>query len=166
MNLKLRIRSVAALFLVGVIAISNGCKPKAPGAVGVGDAATKVFVAPGKYDEFYNIVSGGFNGQMSVVGLPSGRVFRIVPVFSAHPENGYGFSEESKPMLNTSHGYVPWDDLHHIALSQTKGEHDGRWAFGNANNTPRIARVDLTTFETDEILEIPNVGGNHSSPFI
>lgn len=69
-------------------------------------------------------------------------------------------------MLNTSHGMVPWDDLHHVQLSQTNGEIDGRWAFGNGNNTPRIARVDLTTFRTAEILEIPNSGGNHSSPFI
>lgn len=151
-----------AIIAVGVLS----CKPKAPGAVSVGDAASKVYVPPGQHDEFYNIISGGFNGQMSVVGLPSGRVFKILPVFSVHPENGYGFSEESKPMLNTSHGFVPWDDLHHIALSTTNAEHDGRWAFGNANNTPRIARVDLSTFETVEILEIPNSAGNHSSPFI
>jgi nitrous-oxide reductase len=69
-------------------------------------------------------------------------------------------------MLNTSHGFVPWDDLHHIALSTTSGEHDGRWAFANANNTPRVARVDMKTFKTVEILELPNSGGNHSSPFI
>lgn len=157
--------NAGVIVTVGLLAL-GGCKPKAPGSVDTGDAASKVYVAPGKYDEFYNIVSGGFNGQMSVVGLPSGRVFKIVPVFSVHPENGYGFSEESKAMLNTSHGFVPWDDLHHIALSVTNGEHDGRWAFGNANNTPRVARVDLTTFETTEILEIPNSAGNHSSPFI
>lgn len=156
--------TVAAMALISLF--MGGCKPKTPGSVETGDAASKVYVAPGKYDEFYNIISGGFNGQISVVGLPSGRVFRIVPVFSVHPENGYGYSEESKPMLNTSNGFVPWDDLHHIALSTTKGEHDGRWAFANANNTPRVARIDLTTFETAEILEIPNSGGNHSSPFI
>ena len=34
------------------------------------------------------------------------------------------------------------------------------------NNTPRVARVDLKTFRTAEILELPNSGGNHSSPFI
>src|SRR5436853_194620 len=34
-------------------------------------------------------------------------------------------------MLNTSHGMVPWDDHHHIALSETNGEHDGRWVFAN-----------------------------------
>jgi nitrous-oxide reductase len=61
---------------------------------------------------------------------------------------------------------VPWDDLHHIALSTTRGEHDGRWAFANGNNTPRIARVSLKTFRTEEIIEIPNSAGNHSSPFI
>ena len=69
-------------------------------------------------------------------------------------------------MLNTSHGFVPWDDLHHTELSQTNGEIDGRWIFANANNTPRVARIDLTTFRTAEIIEIPNSAGNHSSPFI
>ncbi|MBX7124671.1 MAG: Sec-dependent nitrous-oxide reductase [Cyclobacteriaceae bacterium] len=143
-----------------------GCKPQTPAQVATGDAAAKVYVAPGKYDEFYNFVSGGFNGQMTVYGIPSGRLFKTIPVFSTFPENGYGYSEESKPMLNTSHGFIPWDDLHHPALSTTNGEHDGRWAFGNANNTPRVARIDLKTFTTAEIIELPNSGGNHSSPFI
>ncbi len=150
----------------GVLMSMYSCKPKNAGSAVSGDAAALSYVAPGKYDEFYNVVSGGFNGQMMIYGIPSGRLFRIIPVFSQHPENGWGFSEETKPMLNTSHGYVPWDDLHHIALSQTKGEHDGRWAFGNGNNTPRIARISLSTFKTEEIIEIPNSAGNHSSPFI
>lgn len=131
-----------------------------------GDASSKAYVAPGKYDEFYNFVSGGFNGQLSVYGLPSGRLFRSIPVFSVDPEKGWGFSEESKPMLNTSHGFIPWDDAHHPELSQTNGEVDGRWVFINANNTPRVARIDLKTFKTAEIIELPNSAGNHSSPFI
>lgn len=143
----------------------QSCKPRTAQSAASGDAE-KSFVAPGKYDEFYNVVSGGFNGQIGIYGIPSGRLFRIVPVFSQSPESGYGFSEETKPMLTTSHGFVPWDDLHHIALSQTKGEHDGRWAFANGNNTPRLARIDLNTFRTAEILEIPNSAGNHASPFI
>lgn len=156
---------LAGLALLTVLVAGPGCKPKGSSSAAGGDAA-KAYVAPGKYDEFYNFVSGGFSGQMSVYGLPSGRLFRVIPVFSVDPEKGWGYSEETKPMLNTSHGFVPWDDLHHIALSETNGEHDGRWAFGNANNTPRIARVDLTTFRTAEIIEIPNSAGNHSSPFI
>jgi nitrous-oxide reductase len=164
--LTYRPKLLASLALTALATGIFSCKPKGVESAINGDAAAKVYVAPGKYDEFYNIVSGGFNGQMSVYGIPSGRMFRTIPVFSQFPESGYGFSEETKPMLNTSHGFVPWDDLHHIALSTTKGEHDGRWAFGNANNTPRIARVNFRTFRTEEIIEIPNSAGNHSSPFI
>jgi nitrous-oxide reductase len=153
--------------LAGTMAISLiGCKPKNAGNAVSSDAAAKAYVAPGKYDEFYNFVSGGFSGQMSVYGLPSGRLLRVIPVFSVDPEKGWGYSEETKPMLNTSHGFVPWDDLHHTQLSKTDGEIDGRWCFANANNTPRVARVDLSTFRTAEIIELPNSGGNHSSPFI
>jgi nitrous-oxide reductase len=129
-------------------------------------AAEKVYVPPGKHDEFYNIVSGGFSGNVSVYGLPSGRLFRQIPVFAQYPECGWGYSEETKPMLNTSHGMLPWDDTHHITLSVTKGEHDGRWAFVNSNNTPRVARISLRTFRTEEIIELPNCAGNHSSPFL
>ncbi|MFN8343487.1 MAG: Sec-dependent nitrous-oxide reductase [Spirosomataceae bacterium] len=161
---------ISSLVASALLAGSYGCKPdhseKSGGSELAGDAAQKVYVAPGKHDEFYNIVSGGFNGQLSVVGLPSGRVFRIIPVFSQFAENGWGYSEETKPMLNTSHGFVPWDDSHHVALSTTNGEHDGKWAFINGNNTPRIARISLSTFRTDEIIELPNSGGNHSSPFV
>lgn len=144
----------------------QACKPKGAGEAVSGNAAEKAYVAPGKYDEFYNFVSGGFSGQMPVYGLPSGRLLRVIPVFSLDPEKGWGFSEETKPMLETSHGFVPWDDLHHVQLSKTDGNYDGRWVFANANNTPRIARIDLTTFRTAEILELPNSGGNHSSPYI
>jgi nitrous-oxide reductase len=148
--------------IVGMIS----CKPRNAGNAVSADAASKTYVAPGKYDEFYNFVSGGFSGQMSVYGIPSGRLLKVIPVFSIDPEKGYGYSEETKQMLNTSHGIVPWDDLHHLDISQTNGELDGRWVFANGNNTPRIARIDLKTFRTAEILEIPNSAGNHSSPFI
>ncbi len=153
--------------LAGIILMGSiGCKPKGSQSAVSGDAASKVYVAPGTHDEFYNFVSGGFSGQMSVYGIPSGRLLKVIPVFSLDPEKGYGFSEETKPMLNTSNGQVPWDDLHHIALSTTDAMHDGRWVFANGNNTPRIARVDLKSFRTAEIIEIPNSAGNHSSPFI
>jgi nitrous-oxide reductase len=153
---------VAGMLVLGLLS----CKPKNAGNAVSGDAAEKAYVAPGKYDQFYNFVSGGFSGQLSVYGLPSGRLFRVIPVFSVDPEKGYGYNEETKPMLNTSHGFVPWDDLHHVEMSQTNGEIDGRWVFVNGNNTPRVARVDLKTFRTAEIIELPNSAGNHSSPFI
>ena len=161
---KILLKSMLAVVFASAFLVS--CKPKNTADAVSGDAAEKVYVAPGKYDEFYNFVSGGFSGQMSVYGLPSARLLKVVPIFSQDPQSGYGYSEETKPMLNTSHGYVPWDDQHHLNMSQTNGEVDGRWVFANANNTPRIARVDLKTFKTVEIIELPNSAGNHSSPFI
>ncbi|MDX2248020.1 MAG: Sec-dependent nitrous-oxide reductase [Bacteroidia bacterium] len=159
---------VALLMAFIGLSVITGCgKPggQTPTGVITGDAASAVYVAPGQYDEYYAFMSGGFSGQISVHGLPSGRLLKVIPVFSVDAEKGYGFNEETKPLLNTSFGFVPWDDSHHPELSQTNGETDGRWIFINGNNTPRVARVDLSVFETTEIIEIPNSGGNHSSPF-
>ncbi len=154
----------AVAIIASVVIIHNGCQQSKD--LTSGDEAEQVYVKPGSYDDFYLFTSGGFSGQIGVYGLPSGRMFRVIPVFSQDPEKAWGYSEESKPMFNTSYGFIPWDDAHHPKLSQTDGVADGRWIFINANNTPRVARVDLTTFKTAEIIEIPNSGGNHGSPFI
>ncbi|MBN4047311.1 (d)CMP kinase [bacterium AH-315-P13] len=153
------------MIAIAFTSCNNGNSTKSSGAL-ASSAAEKVYVAPGEYDEFYAFVSGGFSGQLAVYGLPSGRLFKVIPVFSVDAEKAYGFNEETKPMLNTSHGFIPWDDSHHPDISQTNGELDGRWVFINGNNTPRIARIDLTTFETVEIIEIPNTAGNHSSSYV
>ncbi len=154
-------------FLAIVFAFTS-CNNKSSNSNGAlsSSVAEKVYVAPGQYDEFYAFVSGGFSGQLSVYGLPSGRLFKVIPVFSQDAEKAWGYNEETKPMLNTSHGFIPWDDSHHPDLSQTNGVIDGRYVYINANNTPRIAKIDLTTFETTEIIEIPNSAGNHSSSFV
>lgn len=153
--------------LVALCGSFQSCKMKKGGHIAVDeDAAKKVYVAPGHYDEYYDFVSGGFSGQVAVYGIPSGRLLKVIPVFSQNGENGYGYNENTKPMLNTSFGFVPWDDSHHTQLSETDAMYDGRWLFINANNTPRIARIDLKTFRTAEIIELPNSAGNHASPFI
>ena len=53
------------LFLVSLVFMTTSCKPKNANNTISADAAAKVYVAPGKYDEFYNFVSGGFSGQMT-----------------------------------------------------------------------------------------------------
>ena len=156
--------TVLASWLVSCGDMNSG-KSSSQGALS-SNAAEKVYVAPGEHDDYYAFISGGFSGQLSVYGLPSGRLFKIIPVFSVDAEKAWGFNEETKPMLNTSHGFIPWDDSHHPDISQTNGELDGRWVFINGNNTPRIAKIDLTTFETTEIIEVPNSAGNHSSSFV
>jgi nitrous-oxide reductase len=151
--------------LAGLLAGLGGCAKSSTPPVASGDAASRVYVAPGSYDEFYAFLSGGFSGQVSVYGLPSGRLLRVIPVFSQDAEKAWGYSEQTKPMLNTSYGFVPWDDSHHPSMSMTDGIQDGRWLFINGNNTPRIARLDLAEMDTKEIIEIPNAAGNHASPF-
>ena len=152
----------AALAVLALAGCGKGGEPVATAS----DAAQRVYVAPGQYDEFYLFTSGGFSGQVGVYGLPSGRLLKVLPVFSQNAENAYGYSEETKPMLNTSYGFIPWDDSHHPEFSMTNGVPDGRWLFINGNNTPRVARLDLVDFTTAEIIEIPHSAGNHASPFV
>jgi nitrous-oxide reductase len=162
MSKKIMLAAVAVLF-VGVAA---GMSVPRGGSGALADIASRTYVAPGDYDEFYGFLSGGYSGQLSVWGIPSGRMFKVIPVFSQDPETGYGYTEETKPLLMTSYGFQAWDDSHHPHLSQTNGDADGRWVFINGNNTPRIARIDLSYMETREVLEIPNTGGNHGSSFV
>ena len=69
--LKIKL-SIVSIFMLSLLVLS--CKPKGTTNAISGNAAQKTYVAPGKYDEFYNFVSGGFSGQLSVYGLPSGRL--------------------------------------------------------------------------------------------
>ncbi|MES2359154.1 MAG: Sec-dependent nitrous-oxide reductase [Gemmatimonadota bacterium] len=165
------VKLYAAVGYVGITlsGLAYACAPSvktnASSGLLAGDAATRTYVPPGSYDEYYAFLSGGFSGQVTVYGLPSGRLFKQIPVFSQFPQTGYGYNEDTKAMLTTTFGQVPWDDSHHTEMSLTDGVPDGRWLFINGNNTPRIARIDLKKFETEEILQIPNAAGGHASPF-
>jgi nitrous-oxide reductase len=91
------------------------------------------------------------------------RHIATIPVFAPYPATGYGFDTESKAMLG---GYT-WGDVHHPALSKTKGDYDGRWLFVNDNANNRVARIDLRDFKTHQILgPIANSSGNHGSAFV
>jgi nitrous-oxide reductase len=158
---------LACVVAIAVVAIK--CAPSAPqrgerGATqsDVAQAATRTYVAPGDLDEYYFFASGGHSGQVYVYGVPSMRHISTIPVFTPYPATGYGFDDESKKML----GNLTWGDVHHPALSETKGDYDGRWLFVNEMNG-RVARIDLRDFKTKEIIgPVPNVSGNHGSAFV
>ena len=160
--------AIAAFGLLAGAAIQ--CTPSAPasrrgaGAVqsDVALAAQKTYVAPGDLDEYYMFSSGGHSGNIYVYGLPSMRHLSTIPVFTPYPATGYGFDDDSRKML----GELTWGDAHHPALSETKGEYDGRWLFINEMNG-RLARIDLRDFKTKQILgPVPNLHGNHASSFV
>ena len=90
----------SVLAFIGLAMVLTSCQPKSKTTNGAlsSNAAEKVYVAPGEHDEFYAFVSGGFSGQLAVYGLPSGRLFKVIPVFSQDAEKAYGYNEETKPM--------------------------------------------------------------------
>ena len=126
---------ISKILMAAILVAVASCGQNGDKNAGVlsGNLAERSFVPPGEHDEFYAFVSGGFSGQLAVYGLPSGRLFKVIPVYSVDAEKAYGFNEESKPMLETSFGTIPWDDSHHPDLSQTNGEVDGRWCFINGS---------------------------------
>ncbi len=158
---------IIILLLIGFAFIS-GCGDDAekPPVDYLALAAKKIYTPPGEHDQFYGFFSGGNAGQIYVYGFPSGRMLSTIPVFSRNPATGYGYSPETKALLRTVYGFIPWDDASGTALSQTDGLYDGRWLFVSAANTPRIARINLATFETVEICELPNSAGTTASPII
>jgi nitrous-oxide reductase len=165
----LAIRRIAAGGAALLVLALGGCSPSAPptrtsggGTSDVALAAQKTYVAPGDLDEYYLFSSGGHSGQVYVYGIPSMRHISTIPVFTPYPATGYGFDDDTKAML----GGLTWGDAHHPALSETKGDYDGRWLFINDMNG-RVARIDLRDFKTKQIFgPVPNVSGNHGSSFI
>ena len=62
--------ALAAVAALGAYACSVARSNDDGGALVTGDAAQRVYVAPGKHDEFYAFMSGGFNGQIAAYRLP------------------------------------------------------------------------------------------------
>ena len=54
-------RIIIAMAAATLVSVLYSCKPKNTSNAVSGDAAAKAYVAPGKYDEYYNFVSGGFS---------------------------------------------------------------------------------------------------------
>ncbi|MDD1649035.1 MAG: nitrous-oxide reductase [Methylococcaceae bacterium] len=121
-------------------------------------------VEPGQLDSYYGLWSSGHAGEMRVLGIPSGRLLKRIPVFSVDCMSGWGITNESKKIMGTKpDGSLIYNtgDLHHVHASYKEGTYDGKYAWGNDKLHSRLARVRLDTMECDRITEIPNVQGFH-----
>ena len=58
------------------------------------ESALKSFVPPGEMDPYFIFASGGHSGQMYVIGVPSMRLLKTIPVFTRESWTGYGFGAE------------------------------------------------------------------------
>ncbi|NOY92496.1 MAG: nitrous-oxide reductase [Deltaproteobacteria bacterium] len=126
-----------------------------PGAEGEGHLSTDV--EPGQLDDYYGIWSGGQSGEVRILGVPSMRELKRIPVFNRDAATGWGATDWSKELLKgRSSG-----DTHHVHLSYTDGTYDGRYAYVNDKAQGRLARIRLDLMEVDSIVDIPNSFGTH-----
>jgi len=134
-----------------------------PAAAGhANDNATHL--KPGELDTYYGLWSGGHNGDMRVLGMPSGRELHRIPCFVPDALVGWGITNESKKIMGTKpDGTLKYTvgDTHHTHASYKDGNYDGRYAWINDKINGRIARIRLDYFTCDKITEIPNIQGFH-----
>lgn len=136
------------------------------------EAALRTFVPPGEFDEYFMFASGGHSGQMHVIGVPSMRLLKTIPVFSPDAWSGYGYGGDAGESVLTNGTdatkgrQLRWGDAHHPALSETKGDYDGRWLYINDRANGRMGMVDLRDFKTKQILDIPNIQSSHGGMFV
>ena len=145
----------------------------ARGLSGAGaEAALKTFVEPGTFDDYFMFASGGHSGQMHVIGVPSMRLLKTIPVFSPDAWSGYGFGADAGDTIlaqgtnAAKSNDLRWGDAHHPALSETAGDYDGRWLYINDRANGRMGMVDLRDFKTKQILDIPNISSSHGGIFV
>ncbi|HYL59051.1 MAG TPA: hypothetical protein VEU51_09280 [Candidatus Acidoferrales bacterium] len=156
---------IAILALAAMALTLAACRASDQQAGSNASLAARVYVPVGKWDKYYAFLSGGQAGTVLVYGIPSGRLIRSIPVFEPRAQYGYGMpGTRSYEMLKAS-GPL-WGDSHHPAPSQTNGDYDGRWLFINDKANTRVARIDLTHFETAAIARIPNFQAAHGTSVV
>jgi len=133
-------------------------------------AAAKTYHPSGLKDEYVVFSSGGQSGQVIVYGVPSMRILKYIAVFTPEPWQGYGYGEvESMEILEQGKingKEIHWGDTHHPALSETGGDYDGQYLFINDKANPRVAVIDLKTFETKQIVVNPLFKSEHGGTFV
>ncbi len=158
---RLLIASIAA----AATCLAAGCASEPQDGTGTEETASGVGVvsaaqhevAPGELDDYYTFSSGGHSGEVRVLGVPSMRVFKRIPVWNIDPGSGYGITNETKGFL----GGKVVGDTHHVHGSYVDGTYDGKWLFVNDKANNRLARIRIDILEVDATLDIPHTQGTH-----
>ena len=102
--------------VVGTLAVTRslGCgTARSPRSA----AAEKVYVAPGEYDKYYAFLSGGQSGSVFVIGIPSCRLLREIPIFEPRAAYGYAVHDGDPRRTELAATGGLWGDTHHPVLS-------------------------------------------------
>src|SRR6266540_2333132 len=119
---------IGAAAVIGAVAIQvAGCGTIGSARSARASAAERVYVAPGELDKYYAFLSGGQSGSVFVVGIPSGRLIREIPVFEARAAYGYAMHDSDPRRLELEATGGAWGDSHHPVLSETDGMPDGKY---------------------------------------
>jgi nitrous-oxide reductase len=134
-------------------------------------AALKTYMPSGRHDEYILFASGGHSGQVFVIGVPSMRQLKTIPVFTPDPWSGYGYGEKGTMAVLAGGNFsdelpITWGDTHHPGLSETNGEYDGQFLFIGDKANSRVGVIDLRDFETKQIVKNPLVLSNHGGAFV
>lgn len=162
------LNTAALAGLAGVV----GCKeqaapsaaPAAAPAAAPSAASAAMHLKPGELDTYYGLWSGGHNGDVRVLGLPSGREIHRIPCFVPDVLVGWGITNESLDVMGRNARGGPLytvADTHHLHGSYKDGNYDGRYAWVNDKLNSRIARIRLDYMVCDKITDLPNVQGFH-----
>lgn len=114
-------------------------------------------VMPGEHDTHYGFWSGGHSGEVRILGIPSMRELKRIPVFNMECGVGWGYTNESKKLLKG----ITVGDTHHVHGSYKNGTYDGKYLFVNDKINNRVARIRIDYMEVDAILAVPNIQGMH-----
>ncbi|MBF0473991.1 MAG: nitrous-oxide reductase [Nitrospirae bacterium] len=132
-------------------------KSKGIAEAGTSEGKQSHEVLPGQLDDYYGFWSGGQSGEVRVLGIPSMRQIKSIPVFNMDVASGWGITNESKALLKGRF----CGDTHHVHGSYTDRTYDGKYLFVNDKLNNRVARIRIDYLETDKILDVPNIQGIH-----
>ena len=146
--------------LVGATALGSAVMTRESWAAAVNESKSKIHVGPGELDEYYGFWSGGHQGEVRVMGVPSMRELMRIPVFNVDSATGWGLTNESKHIMGESAKFQN-GDCHHPHISMTDGQYDGKYLFINDKANSRVARIRLDIMKCDKMLTVPNVQAIH-----
>lgn len=151
--------STAAAGTVVGAGLAIGLKPGESKAAETGNL--NPHVPPGKLDDYYGFWSGGQSGEIRILGVPSMRELKRIPVFNYDSATGYGVTDESKKLLKKDGKVMYAGDTHHVHLSYDNGTYDGKYVYVNDKLNGRLGRVRIDYMETDATVDLPHCQGTH-----
>ena len=114
----LGVSALTGVALAGGTALGSAVFTRETWAAAAKDAQSKIHVGPGELDQYYGFWSGGHQGEVRIMGIPSMRELLRIPVFNVDSATGWGLTNESKRIMGDS-AHFQNGDCHHPHLSMT-----------------------------------------------